>query len=247
MAGPAFMPEPLSVRAGTRMMLRTQESCEVAADGAGHASAMRGERHVPAEYFLGVDPGRKGGWGIVSRDGDAVAAGALPYQDKRLDCIGLQRDWGRALELTGVVGMAGKIHLCIEHPLTRGGESPSGLFNSGMNFGLIIAAGQAFGASLTTPMPHVWKQRMRLSDNKALSMKLSDELFPAMYNTIRGPRGGALDGVAEAILIAEYARRADLRIKSNERGGLSDLSHSKANDLVATAAPGSLLEWAEAD
>mgnify|MGYP000879319291 CR=1 FL=1 len=202
---------------------------------------------MPTEFFIGVDPGKLGGWGIVSKAGDPVAAGALCYQEKLLDWQQLTRQWGRALELTDALTKEGALHVCAEHPIVRSGESDTGHFNSGVNFGLIRAAAQTVGARLTTPQPHVWKNKMRLGKDKSLSMRLCDELFPAMYNTIRGPRGGALDGVAEAILIAEYARRADLRIKSNERGGLIDLSHSKASDLDALASPGSLLEWAEAD
>jgi hypothetical protein len=205
---------------------------------------------MATKYFIGVDPGKTGGWGIVGTDGSPVAAAPLPYQEKLLDWQQLTRQWARALELTGAFGTEGALHVCAEHPIVRSGESDTGHFNSGVNFGLIRAAAQTVGARLTTPQPHIWKSKMRLGKDKALSMRLCDELFPSMYDTIRGPRGGALDGVAEAILIAEYARRAELRIKSNERGGIEFAGfagHRISGTLSLPAEPGSLREWAGVD
>lgn len=202
---------------------------------------------MATKYFIGCDPGKLGGWGLVAWTGEPLAAAPLPYLAKRLDFKALRKQWERALSLTGELFHEGSIHCCIEHPIVRSGESDTGHFNSGMNFGIIIAAAETMGCRLSMPAPHIWKSKMRLSKDKAMSMQLCDDLFPQMYDKIRGPRGGALDGVAEAILIAEYARRAELRIKSNERGGIEALSHSTVSDMVATAVPGSLREWAGDD
>lgn len=158
------------------------------------------------KLFLGIDPGRQGGWGIVDEDGAALHVEPLPYTQNQLDILTLNKHL-----LSAEFLFTNDTTAVIEHPLTLSGESPSGHLNSGKNFGILLALCTLHRFVIHTPQPGAWKSKMRLGSDKGLSMKLCDQLFPTMHDMIRGPRGGALDGLAEALLIAEYQRRIDGR------------------------------------
>lgn len=155
--------------------------------------------------YVGFDPGRQGGWGIVDEEGRALYVEALPYTQNQLDIRTLENELKHNLNPTA------EVVVTIEHPLAMSGESMSGHLNSGKNFGILIAICTLRGFVIHTPAPHIWKGKMSLSKDKGMSMKLCDQLFPNMHGAIRGPRGGALDGLAEGLLIAEYQRRIDGR------------------------------------
>lgn len=170
-------------------------------------------------FYWGVDPGRSGGWAVVDEEGHALRAAPLPYTGNQIDIVSLDS------ALSDFVG-SHEWSAVIESPLVRTGESDTGHLNSGKNFGILICIATLRGFRIHTPQPGPWKSKMRLSKDKAQSMKLCDQLFPEAHDWIRGPRGGALDGLAEAILIAEYQRRIDGRRKGQ-----------RFDEIPSTAAP----------
>lgn len=186
--------------------------------------------------YLGVDPGKKGGWALVGEDSGCLHAAPLPYTGDQIDVVTLND------AITCWINPGSNdVSAVIEHPLVRTGESDTGHLNSGKNFGILIAIATLKGFRIHTPQPGPWKSKMRLSKDKAQSMKLCDQLFPEAHDWIRGPRGGALDGLAEAILIAEYQRRIDGRRKGQ-----------RFDEIPSTAvrprrpSGESLLEWGNA-
>ena len=44
-------------------------------------------------------------------------------------------------------------------------------------------------------------------EDKSMSVKLAEQLFPNLKSQLYGPRGAALDGRAEALLIAYYGSK----------------------------------------
>lgn len=59
---------------------------------------------------------------------------------------------------------------------------------------------------LIEPEPGVWKIPMGLTSDKALSVRRATRFFPTVI--FEGPRGGMLDGLAEACLLAVHGARA---------------------------------------
>ena len=57
--------------------------------------------------------------------------------------------------------------------------------------------------------PQRWKRTLMdgRPKGKAASVLVAQQLFPWAAPQLRGPRGKALDGRADALLIAEYVRR----------------------------------------
>lgn len=170
-------------------------------------------------YFLGVDPGRSGGWALIGESG-LINAGSLPYGYN-----GKHEDRLNTTEFARAVSHAAEPHtyerwvVAIEHPIVRDGESDWGHLNSGINFGKMLAWVEVaiYAHEIYTPMPHIWKQNMRLTKDKGLSVQRAETIFPE-FTGFRGPRGGLRDGIAEAALIAEWGRRKFYSFQTDEEG-----------------------------
>lgn len=187
---------------------------------------------MTTDYYLGVDPGKKGAWALLDAGGNLQAVEPLPYLGDRLDVIGLKDQW---VDRIGEGGswLSYKVAANFEMPLVV--QDQSGGQKSFINLGILIAVATLCGATITMPAPHIWKGKMNLSKDKSASVRLAVDLWPSWREKFVGPRGGLLDGNAEAALLAEHRRRAELRIRTPE---------PKREPRVATQYEGSLREWA---
>lgn len=163
---------------------------------------------VVADFFLGIDPGKKGAWAIVGDDGEPRVVEPLPYMGDRVNIHALKDGWEEWVK----PGL--RFHAVMEHPLLM--PDQAGGQSAFINFGMMVGLATLMNMSIAMPMPHVWKGKMRLSKDKTMSLKLVSELWPVWRARCTGPRGGMLDGIAEALLIAEFGRRAQLRIRTPE-------------------------------
>lgn len=191
---------------------------------------------MTTDYYLGVDPGKKGAWALLDADGNLQAVEPLPYLGDRLDVIGLKDQWVDRICVGGPIGAAFKVAANFEMPLMV--QDQSGGQKSFINLGILIAVATLCGATITMPAPHVWKGKMNLSKDKSASVRLAVDLWPSWREKFVGPRGGLLDGNAEAALLAEHRRRAELRIRTPE---------AKREPQAAAQYEGSLREWAEVE
>lgn len=150
--------------------------------------------------YIGIDPGKEGGWGYIDSEGRGIDAGDLPYLGKELDIVTLHK----LLEHPDA-----DVTAVIEHPMALNNQSDTGILHSGMNFGALVAICTLLGFRVTTPRPSNWKASMGLSSSKGESVRQAVHMYPNLRHVLVGPRGGGKDGVAEALLIAEYQRRLD--------------------------------------
>lgn len=168
---------------------------------------------MTADWYLGVDPGKKGAWAWMRGvDGRPQMVGDLPYLGDRIDVVGLMRTWQARIG----IGLSREtpFDAAIEYPMAV--QAQSGGEKTFINFGTLLAVVTLCGGSLHLPKPHIWKGKMRLSKDKSLSVRMCVDLWPETYDWVHGPRGGLLDGIAEAMLLAEWRRRADRRIRTPE-------------------------------
>ncbi len=179
--------------------------------------------------YIGIDPGKEGGWGYIDSEGGGKACGALPYNANELDIMALHTLLAAA---QGRVGT--EVTMVIERPMARDAQSDTGILHSGMNFGMLIAIGTILGFRIATPTPANWKASMHVTKDKGTSMREANHLFPNLREWLYGPRGGAKDGIAEALLIAEYQRRLD--------GKRSGRRTAPVESEYAAPRPGGLLE-----
>lgn len=140
--------------------------------------------------YIGVDPGKSGAMAII--DGDTVKV--IPfderaYIDALLDCDIL------------------KTVACIEYVHSMPHDKPSAAFKFGENYGWTQGLCAAYGIPYQLVSPQKWKNEYGATKDKKTSIAICKRLFPRV--SLRRTERSRMDddGVAEAILMAEYARR----------------------------------------
>lgn len=86
------------------------------------------------------------------------------------------------------------------------GQGVTSMFSFGENFGFIKGLLEAFGIPYELVRPQKWKKEFSISE-KNQSVEVCKRLFPgeSLKRTPRCKKDH--DGMAEALLMAEYARR----------------------------------------
>jgi crossover junction endodeoxyribonuclease RuvC len=82
-------------------------------------------------------------------------------------------------------------------------------FTTGHGYGLWRGLIVGLGFPYETVHPRTWKGAMSLDGDKGKSFLLAKQLFPSVADSFKKPKGrvDSLDGRAEALLLAEWARR----------------------------------------
>jgi hypothetical protein len=84
-----------------------------------------------------------------------------------------------------------------------------GIFTYGTGYGKLLAAMEIASTPYQEIRPKVWKKAFSLHSNKLDSINEAEELFPTITFMTKG--GRMLDGKAEALLLADYARQLWLK------------------------------------
>lgn len=144
--------------------------------------------------FIGIDPGKSGG--IAYIDTEQGFAGSEPYSDKALiDLCSLASREGQA------------VMCCLEKVGAMPGQGVVSMFNFGQSVGYIKGVLESFRIPYQEITPQKWKREFGLTSDKAKSAEVCRKLFPDI-ELLATPRcKKPHDGMAEALLMAEYARR----------------------------------------
>jgi|ETNvirnome_2_300_1030623.scaffolds.fasta_scaffold00357_16 crossover junction endodeoxyribonuclease RuvC len=163
--------------------------------------------------FIGVDPGLSGALVAIDSSGAVVEQLVMPRVGGTkgpLDtkCI---LSW-----LLDVNYESDSVYLlgALERVSTRPGQSAVSTLTTGVNWGRIDALFVSLGIRYETPTPQQWKRTLGLpkrsgkerAQGKLDAVEMVKRLFPDM-NLMPGKRTTPHDGLADAVLIAEYARR----------------------------------------
>lgn len=141
--------------------------------------------------FIGIDPGKSGGIAVIE-DGQART---VPYSDEEL----LRTVWN--------CNEISKVICCLEKVGAMPGQGVTSMFNFGVSYGYIKGVLEAYGIPYQEIPPQRWKKEFGLNSDKAASVEVCRKLFPEV-NLLASPRcKKPHDGMAEALLMAEYARR----------------------------------------
>ena len=139
--------------------------------------------------YIGIDPGAKGGLAGI-RDGGITVA---PYEKSRY------------IEILSRVPLDSVC--CLEHVHAMPGQGVTSMFNFGQNFGWVQGVLEAMGISYELVQPQKWKKEFSITGDKNSSIMVCKRLFPgvSLLPTERCRKDN--DGMAEALLMAEYAKR----------------------------------------
>lgn len=159
--------------------------------------------------MIGADPGQSGAFSRVTPAGEGSAF-MMPVLDKRINLVAL----GEILD-----GWPDERTVVIETVSTRPGQGRSSALTIGINYGLVVGFLRAKGYRVVEVHPQKWKAAMGLTkrdksetpkQSKDRSIALAQTLFPGADLRKSDRSTVPKDGKAEALLIAEYARRNNL-------------------------------------
>lgn len=147
--------------------------------------------------WIGVDPGlRSGAIGAVDHDGNFIAAHDIAAVDDRIDARALKQ---MILDMT----IPGDDYaICVEQVWTmpKQGIASTGRFMRA--YGAIGAVCELLCDRIFFVTPQVWKKSMNVTSDKEQSLAEARQRFPQAVLKLKKDHGKA-----EALLIAEYARR----------------------------------------
>ena len=143
--------------------------------------------------YIGIDVGKNGGLALISSDGSYVA---IPWNDaefaETMEDIYLCKD--KAVAVVEKVGAMPK-------------QGVVSMFNFGQSVGYIKGVLESFRIPYQEITPQKWKGEFGLNSDKASSAEVCRKLFPEVDLFATPKSKKPHDGMAEALLMAEYARR----------------------------------------
>lgn len=143
--------------------------------------------------YVGIDPGKSGALAIISSSGDIQV---IPF------------DATAYVELLNSLSlMETSIKCCVEKVGAMPGQGVVSMFNFGHNLGFIEGVLRACGIPYQLVPPQTWKKEFTLSSEKTKSIEVCQKLFPNVSLLASERCRKPHDGMAEALLMAEYARR----------------------------------------
>lgn len=142
--------------------------------------------------YIGIDPGQKGAMAFIGDAGITV----IPF------------DEGRYLgHLKALAYPPCAAKAVVEHVNAMPGQGVTSMFNFGKGFGWLLGVLDAYGIPYELVRPQKWKKEYSVTGDKNSSIAVCKRLFPevSLLPTTRCKKDS--DGMAEALLMAEYARR----------------------------------------
>ena len=145
--------------------------------------------------YIGIDPGKNGGIAKINTDTGFVKT--VTFSEESL-----------ISELEGYF-MFDKSHLrCVlEKVNAMPGQGVVSMFNFGQNYGFIQGVLKAYGIPYELVTPQKWKKEFSCTSDKNTSIEVCKRLFPNVNLKATERCKKDHDGMAEALLIAEYGRR----------------------------------------
>jgi crossover junction endodeoxyribonuclease RuvC len=142
--------------------------------------------------YIGIDPGAKGALAIINTGGEPIEIilfDAKTYINAIADVSTFQ------------------CIACVEKVGAWPGQGVTSMFTFGKNAGFIEGVLQSHGIPYQLIPPPTWKKEFQLNKSKQKSVDVCKKLFPkvSLLPTERCRKES--DGMAEALLMAEYARR----------------------------------------
>lgn len=143
--------------------------------------------------FIGIDPGKSGALMAINDRGKIVCS--CPF--------------GRDEYIHALSGLSSHFNCkcVVEHVSAMPKQGCVSMFNFGENFGFIRGVLEALKIPYELVRPQKWKRVFSCTSDKNTSIEVAKRLFPGaqLIRTSRCRKPD--DGIAEALLMAEYSRR----------------------------------------
>lgn len=150
---------------------------------------------MATQFFLGLDPGKSGGIALVNEIGQPMLVHNMPETERDVwDLIGgIRREYGKHYP----------IHCMVENVASSPQQGVVSAFTFGKGLGMLRMAVICSGIPMEAITPGKWQNELncKTGGDKNISKSRAQELFPHLRVTHFN---------ADALLIAEYCRRACL-------------------------------------
>lgn len=141
-------------------------------------------------YFIGIDPGKDGAMAFINEKGEGDI---IPFSEAAYTALCYQ--------------LKGKCKAVLEKAGARPGQGTRSMFSFGENYGFIRGILEANNIPYQIVHPLKWKKEYGITSDKQTSIRAAKHLFPEMDLRKSDRSTKDHDGMAEALLMAEYARR----------------------------------------
>ena len=147
--------------------------------------------------FIGIDPGKSGALAVIPSTVNAARPVEL-YEFDEAKYREVIEKYGKRRGVGGCV---------LERVAAMPGQGVTSMFSFGLNYGYIRGLLEAFEIPYELVLPRAWKREFGVTADKNTSVAVAQRLFPdvSLLRTERCKKPS--DGFAEALLMAEYARR----------------------------------------
>ena len=142
--------------------------------------------------YIGIDPGKDGALAIIWPE---TAPTITPFGED---------GYNMAFK---AVTIGGKAVCCLERVGAMPGQGVTSMFKFGENFGFIQGLLTAYSIPYELVTPQKWKKEFQVTGDKNSSIAVCKRLFPGVSLRRTGRCKKDHDGIAEALLMAEFARR----------------------------------------
>lgn len=147
--------------------------------------------------YVGVDPGKKGGYASISADGVEVHS----WNDAEFS------DWTASIRAKANLN-GDFVIAAVEKVGAMPGQGVTSMFSFGQSYGFILGVLTAFGIGYQLVPPTVWKREFGLlHTSKQGSVEVAKRLFPGVSLLPTDRCRKESDGMADALCICEFARR----------------------------------------
>lgn len=145
--------------------------------------------------YIGIDPGKNGGIAVIEMS-NIEKVMTYPYSDFQFVQI-----------LDEIKTRQEEVKCMVENVHAMPGQGVTSMFNFGKNFGFIQGALSSQFIQYELVSPQKWKREFGVTNDKNTSIDCAIRLFPKVNLLPTERSRKPHDGMAEALLIAEYARR----------------------------------------
>ena len=156
------------------------------------------------KHIIGIDPGKNGGIAVITLKRNCVHEDWWMLYKARVEVFS-EEALVKICDKYSTKPPSTTVYLENVHAMPKQGVSST--FNFGKNFGFIQGAIKQAGLDLVLVTPQTWKKEIGCTADKSTSIKVCKELFPYVNLLASARCRKEHDGMAEALLIAEYGRR----------------------------------------
>ena len=149
--------------------------------------------------FIGIDPGKSGAMAILGSNSDDANIIRFASCDGRDAIYELDRLMFWYYDRNPIA--------ILEHVHSMPKQGVASTFSFGENFGWWRGVLESLKIAYELVRPQVWKKAMGCNSDKNTSIQVAQRLFPKVNLAISDRATKPNDGMAEALLMAEYARR----------------------------------------